>query len=246
MHSFNSKDLLAFVWQTEKEEKTYDEIHPKIFEELAKKLPLKLIFDKTMKDHKLTISLKSAIRPIFKKGSKTISFRPVSLTSVVCKVFKKSFCDQQFTLFIMVLLFKSLIRPISEYTKAVWSPYKRKDIDLIEQIQRQITTSKCIIGMRKRSYSERLIALKLPNFEFRCICGDLVEVYTILHCKYDTLTTENLLIPFIGKITTKLILLSFSNSDQTLNNIIFFTNRVNNLPEKIVSRVWRVAVGSVG
>ena len=110
MHSLNSKDLLAFVWQIEKEEKKYDEIHPKIFEELAKKLPLKLIFDKTMKDHKLPNSWKSAeIRPIFKKGSKTIAgnYRPVSLTSVVCKVFEKSFCYQQFTLYIMVLLFKS-------------------------------------------------------------------------------------------------------------------------------------------
>ena len=92
MHSLNSKDLLAFVWQIEKEEKKYDEIHPKIFEELAKKLPLKLILDKTMKDHKLPNSWKSAeLRSILKKGSKTIAgnYRPVSLTSVVCKVFEK-------------------------------------------------------------------------------------------------------------------------------------------------------------
>ena len=44
---------------------------------------------------------------------------------------------------------------------------------------------------------------KNPIFELRRISDDLIKVYKILHCKNDPLTTENLLIPFIGNITTR-------------------------------------------
>ena len=37
---------------------------------------------------------------------------------------------------IMVPVFKSLVRPHLEYSNVVWNPYKRKDIDKIEKVQR--------------------------------------------------------------------------------------------------------------
>ena len=53
--------------------------------------PLKILFDKTVQTGKIPDKWKVAeVRPIFKKGNKTQpgNYRPVSLTSVVCKVFE--------------------------------------------------------------------------------------------------------------------------------------------------------------
>ena len=70
-----------------------DEIHPAILKELAHELasPLKFLFDLCMKKGKIPTPWKEAeVRPIFKKGDKTCpgNYRPVSLTSIVCKLFE--------------------------------------------------------------------------------------------------------------------------------------------------------------
>ena len=70
-----------------------DLIHPRLLKELAKELasPLKKLFHKTMNVGKIPDKWKMAeVRPIHKKGSRASpnNYRPVSLTSVVCKVFE--------------------------------------------------------------------------------------------------------------------------------------------------------------
>ena len=79
----------------------------------------------------------------------------------------------------MVPLFKSLVRPILEYGNAVWAPYKVKDKNLVESVQRHFT--KVIIGMKDLDYPQRLEKLNLPSLEFRRLRGDMIEVYKILH-----------------------------------------------------------------
>ena len=70
-----------------------DEVHPKMLRELAEELayPLFTLFNKCMEHGRLPREWKAAeVRPIFKKGDKSQpgNYRPVSLTSVVCKVFE--------------------------------------------------------------------------------------------------------------------------------------------------------------
>ena len=61
---------------------------------------------------------------------------------------------------ILTQLFKSLVRPILEYGNAVWSPHKRKHIDLLEKVQRSFT--KRIFGMSDIGYTQRLKRLGFP------------------------------------------------------------------------------------
>ena len=70
-----------------------DGLHPRLLSELSSELarPFTLLFNKTMSCGLLPSKWKVAeVRPIFKKGLKTSpgNYRPVSLTSIVCKVFE--------------------------------------------------------------------------------------------------------------------------------------------------------------
>ena len=72
-----------------------DEIHPRLLKESAHSLakPLKMLFDLSMKIAKIPAEWKVAeVRPIYKKKGKKSepsNYRPVSLTSIVCKVAEK-------------------------------------------------------------------------------------------------------------------------------------------------------------
>jgi endonuclease/exonuclease/phosphatase family metal-dependent hydrolase len=71
-----------------------DAIHPRILKNCAKAIkgPLTIIFKKSLNEGQVPEGWKSAnITPIHKKGdkSKTENYRPVSLTSVVCKVLER-------------------------------------------------------------------------------------------------------------------------------------------------------------
>ena len=68
-----------------------DKVHPKILKELSEQLqyPVWKLFNRSLKEGRIPRRWKIAeVRPIFKKGSKTTpgNYRPVSLTSVLCKL----------------------------------------------------------------------------------------------------------------------------------------------------------------
>ena len=138
---------------------------------------------------------------------------------------------------ILLPLYKSLIRPVLEYGNAVWSPYWKKDIQIIEKVQQHFT--KRINGLKDLSYEERLVKLKLPSLEYRRLRGDLIEVFKIVNNIYDHETTNNL---FKRDLESKTRAHSYKlTKDRALTRkyLHFFSNRVinnwNGLPEHIVS-----------
>ena len=71
-----------------------DGIHPRVLKECASELagPLHILFQTSLSEGSLPTAWKEArVTPIFKKGSRTDvdNYRPVSLTSVCCKVMEK-------------------------------------------------------------------------------------------------------------------------------------------------------------
>ncbi|CAM4553252.1 unnamed protein product [Caretta caretta] len=69
-----------------------DDLHPRILKELAPEIASQLarIFNESVNSGVVPYDWRIAnIVPIFKKGEKTGNYRPVSLTSVVCKVLEK-------------------------------------------------------------------------------------------------------------------------------------------------------------
>lgn len=142
---------------------------------------------------------------------------------------KKTFC----------LLFKALVRPHLEYASSVWNPFKMKDIELVENVQRRAT--KILPNMKDLSYEYRLKDLKLPSLRYRRIRGDMIETYKILKGVYDKRVTSNLL-PEMDSTTHQTRGHSLKLSTRRCRLDIrkhFFTNRVvqrwNSLPDSVVS-----------
>jgi len=77
----------------------------------------------------------------------------------------------------MLRLYQTLDRPKLEYCVQAWRPYLRKNINLLEKVQKRATT--LIINDRGLTYGEKLKHLGLTTLETRRLCGDLIEVFKI-------------------------------------------------------------------
>ena len=161
----------------------------------------------------------------------------VNKANQIVGIIRRSFKYLDFKTF--CLLFKSLVRPILEYASSVWNPYKTKDIEAIENVQRRAT--KMLPDMKDLTYEERLKKLKLPSLRYRRLRGDMIETFKIVTEIYDKRVTEDLL-P-INKSSfhqTRGHSLKLTKNRSRLDiRKYYFTNRVvddwNNLPETVIN-----------
>ena len=80
---------------------------------------------------------------------------------------------------LIIYLYKAIVRPHLEYCIQAWIPYRNKDIDTRERIQRRAT--KMVLELRDLSYEERIKECGLTTLETKRLRGDQIEVFKILN-----------------------------------------------------------------
>jgi len=132
-------------------------------------------------------------------------------------------------------LIKVFIRPHLEYAQQAWSPHLKKDIRLLESVQRRAT--KLLANIAPLPYEERLKFLNLYSIEDRLKRGDMILMYRIM--TEDLNISRELLFPELKNSTARGHHLKINHGKPSHLDVRrnFFSQRVivpwNELPQHV-------------
>mgnify|MGYP003454614844 FL=1 len=117
----------------------------------------------TVEEKDLGILVKNDLKP--SSQCSAAASKATSMMGLVKRHFKDLDSDS------FLLLYKTYIRPHLEYCVQAWSPHLKKDILLLETVQKKST--KLVRGFKNLPYNRRLEKLGLSTLEERREQGDL-------------------------------------------------------------------------